>query len=68
MNATAPRAVTLTAVSDRQRHAHQADLLRRVLEAFPVDEDETADRAVRRYAEGAIKANELAATQRDKQR
>lgn len=48
MNATAPRAVTLTAVSDRQRRAAQAQLLRRVLEAFPVDEDEPADRAVRR--------------------
>ena len=66
---TSPSEDSVVGVSDRQRHAANAELLRRVLEAFPPEEDEAPDRAVRRYVEGAAKASELAAgTQRGQAR
>jgi hypothetical protein len=48
-------------VTERQDHADQARLLRRVLAAFPTEEDGSADRAIRRRVEGAMIASELAA-------
>jgi len=51
---------SLSAVAKRQDHAGAASLLRRVLAAFPSDEDKPVDRAIRRRAEGAIIALELA--------
>ena len=44
-----------------QDHADQARLLRRVLHAFPPEDDRSADQAVRRRVEGALIASEPAA-------
>jgi hypothetical protein len=46
-------------VPRRQDHADQARLLRRVLNAFPAEDDSSADRAVRRRVAGAVIAAEL---------
>jgi len=48
-------------VRERQDHADQARLLRGVLDAFPPEDDNSADRAIRRRVEGAVIASELAA-------
>ena len=44
-----------------QDHADQARLLRRVLAAFSIEEQGSADGAIRRREEGAVIASELAA-------
>jgi hypothetical protein len=48
-------------VAKKQDRADQARLLRRILDAFPAEDDRSADRAVRRRVEGAVIASELAA-------
>jgi hypothetical protein len=52
---------SVSVVTGRQNHADQAELLRRVLDAFPPEDDRSADRAIRRRVEGAVVACELAA-------
>lgn len=48
-------------VPKRDDHADRAALLRRVLDLFPSEEDKPSDRVIRRRAEGAVMAEELAA-------
>ena len=55
------RAGSVLAVIRRRDHEAQARLLRQLLVAFPAEDDNTADRRVRRRVEGAIIASELAA-------
>jgi hypothetical protein len=51
----------VSVVPGRKDHVEQARLLRRLLDAFPPEDDTSADRAVRRRVEGAVIATELAA-------
>ncbi len=46
----------------RDEHAERAQLLRKVLDALPAEDDASpSDRVVRRRVEGAVNAEELAA-------
>lgn len=47
-------------MASRRDHANKAEVLRRVLDAFPPEHDTSADRAVRQRVEGAVIASELA--------
>ena len=50
-------------MAKRQDHAEQARLLRRILDAFPPEDDNSTDRVIRRRVEGAVIAEELAAAE-----
>ena len=50
-------------MASRQDHASTAEVLRRVLDAFPPEHDTSADRAIRQRLEGAVIASEVYAGQ-----
>ena len=51
----------VSVVTNRQGHDERARLLRRVLDAFRLEDDKATDRVIRRRVEGAVIASELAA-------